>query len=55
LPGKHVHINPEEGDEREFIFTVQIPHDAGGLGSICPDLNSLHGDVLFTKGLHAGC
>jgi hypothetical protein len=24
LPGKHVDIIPEEGDEREFIFVVQI-------------------------------
>jgi hypothetical protein len=22
LPGKHVHISPEEGDEREFLFAV---------------------------------
>jgi hypothetical protein len=49
------HITPEESDEREFLFAVQIPHDAGGLGSIRPDLNSLHGDVLFAEGLHVGC
>jgi hypothetical protein len=24
LSGKHVHISPEEGDEREFLFAVQI-------------------------------
>jgi hypothetical protein len=24
LPGKHVNISPEEGDEREFLFAVQI-------------------------------
>jgi hypothetical protein len=55
LPGKHVHISPEEGDEREFLFVFRISHDAGGLGSIRPDLNGLHGDVLFAGGLHAGC
>jgi hypothetical protein len=54
LPGKHVYISPEEGDEREFLFAVQIPHDAGGLISISPDLNGLHGDVLFAKGLYTG-
>jgi hypothetical protein len=55
LPGKHVHISPEEDDECEFLFAVQIPHDVGSLCSIHPDLNSLHGDVLFARGLHAGC
>jgi hypothetical protein len=54
LPGKHVHISPEEGDECEFLFAVQIAHDAGGLGSIHTDLNSLHVDVLFAGGLHVG-
>jgi hypothetical protein len=49
------HISLEEGDEREFLFAVQIPRDAGGLGIIRPDLKSLHGDVLFAGGLHAGC
>jgi hypothetical protein len=24
LPGKHIDISPEEGDEREFLFAVQI-------------------------------
>jgi hypothetical protein len=54
LLGKHAYISLEEGDEREFLFTVQIPHDVGDLGSICPDLNGLHRDVLFAKGLHTG-
>jgi hypothetical protein len=52
LPGKHIHISPEEGDECEFLFAVQIPRETSGLGSICPDLNILHGDVLFAGGLH---
>jgi hypothetical protein len=24
LPGKHIDIIPEEGDEREFLFAIQI-------------------------------
>jgi hypothetical protein len=55
LPGKHVHISLKEGDESEFLFAVQIPRDASGLGSICPELNSLHRGILFARGLHAGC
>jgi hypothetical protein len=55
FPGKHVHISLEEGDEREFLFAVQITRDACGLGNIRRDLNSLHRDVLFAGGLHAGC
>jgi hypothetical protein len=55
LPGKYVHISPEEGDEREFLFVVQIARDAGGLGSIRSDLNSLHVGVLFAGGLHMRC
>jgi hypothetical protein len=55
LSGKHIHISLEECDEREFLFDVQIPHDAGGLGSIRPDLNSPHRDVLLARGLHVGC
>jgi hypothetical protein len=55
LPGKHIHISPEECDELEFLFAVQIARDVGGLGSIRPVLNSLHGDILFAGGLHTGC
>jgi hypothetical protein len=55
LPDKHVNISSEEGDEREFLFVVQVPRDAGSLGSINPDLNSLHGDSLIVGGLHVGC
>jgi hypothetical protein len=54
LPGKHVNISPEEDDEREFLFAIQVPRDAGGLGSINPDLNSLHGDTLVVRVLLAG-
>jgi hypothetical protein len=55
LLDKHVYISSEEGDEREFLFIVQIPHDAGDLIIIHPNLNGLYGDVLFAKGLHTGC
>jgi hypothetical protein len=24
LPGKHIDVSPEEGDEREILFAVQI-------------------------------
>jgi hypothetical protein len=46
---------PEEGDEREFLFDVQISRYEGGLGSIRPDLNGLHGDIVFARVLHTGC
>jgi hypothetical protein len=55
LPDKHIYISTKKGDEREFLFAIKIPRDAGGLGSIRPDLNDLHGDVLFARGLHTGC
>jgi hypothetical protein len=55
LLGKHVYIILEEGDEHVFLFTVQIPHNAGGLGSIHLDLNGVHGDILFVRGLHTWC
>jgi hypothetical protein len=42
LPGKHIYVSLEEGDEHEFLFAVQIPRNAGGLGSNRPDLNGLH-------------
>jgi hypothetical protein len=52
LPGKHIDISPEVGDEREFLFIVQIIRDTGSLSSLSPDLDGLHGDVF---GLHVGC
>jgi hypothetical protein len=55
LPGKHGDISPEEGDKREFLFTVQITRDTGSLSSFDPDLDGLHGDVLLGRGLHMGC
>jgi hypothetical protein len=55
LPGEQVNISLEEGDEHEFLFTVQIPCDVGGLGDICPDLNGLHGNTVVIQWLHTGC
>jgi hypothetical protein len=52
LPGKHIDISLEEGDEREFLFAVQITRDMGSLFGSGPDLDDLHGDVF---GLHVGC
>jgi hypothetical protein len=47
LPGKHVDIIHEEGDEHEFLFVAQVPHDVGYLGDIRADLDGLHGDTLI--------
>jgi hypothetical protein len=52
LSGKHIDISLEEGDEREFLFVVQITRDMGSLSSRGPDLDGLHGDIFE---LHAGC
>jgi hypothetical protein len=54
LLGKYIDIIPKEGDECEFLFVAQIPHDVGDLGGIGADLDDLHGDVLIVRGLHAG-
>jgi hypothetical protein len=55
LLGKHVNIALEEGDEHEFLFIAQVPHDAGSLGDFRADLDDLHGDILTVQGLHTGC
>jgi hypothetical protein len=55
LPGKHVDISLEEGDKREFLFTVQITRDKGCLTSFSPDLDGFYGDIFLGRGLHAGC
>jgi hypothetical protein len=51
LPGKHIDISLEEGDECEFLFAVQITRDTASLSSRGPNLDSPHGDVF---GLHMG-
>jgi hypothetical protein len=55
LLGKHINISLEEGDEREFLFAVQITRDTGSLSSLSPDLDGLYGDVFLARGLHVGC
>jgi hypothetical protein len=54
LLGKHINISPEEGDEREFLFAVQITRDTSSLSSLSPDLDGLYGDVFLARGLHVG-
>ena len=61
LPGKHVHICPEKSDEHVFLFILQVPRDAGGLGGIRSDLHGLHGNIvrvgrsnLMCPGRHLG-
>jgi hypothetical protein len=55
LLGKHIDISLEEGDERKFLFTVQITRDTGSLTSFGSDLDGLYGDILCGGGLHVGC
>jgi hypothetical protein len=55
LPGKHVNISVEEGDECEFLFAVQITRDMGSLTSFGPDLDGLYGDILLGGGMHVAC
>jgi hypothetical protein len=55
LPSKHVNISPEEGDEHEFLFAIQITQDTGSLSSLSPDLDGLYGDIFLARGLHVGC
>jgi hypothetical protein len=46
LPCEHVGICLEEGDEREFLFFLQITRNASGLGGIHAELDGLDGDVI---------
>jgi hypothetical protein len=46
LPCEHVGICLEEGDEREFLFFLQIIRNASGLGGICAEPDGLDGDVI---------
>jgi hypothetical protein len=52
LPSEHVSICLEEGDEREFLFFSQIPHDAGGLGGVCANLDGLRGPTVCSGWLY---
>jgi hypothetical protein len=46
LPCEDVGICLEEGDEREFLFFLQITRNASGLGGIRVELDGLDGDVI---------
>ena len=46
LPCEHVGICLEEGDEREFLFLLQITRNASGLGGIHAEPDGLDGDVV---------
>jgi hypothetical protein len=54
LPYKHVYIDLKEDDEREFLFTVQITCNAGGLGGICSDLYVFTGTSSPPEGCTRG-
>jgi hypothetical protein len=55
LPGKHVDINSEKGDEREFLFAVEITRDMGRLTSLSLDQIGLYEDIFLARGLYVGC
>jgi hypothetical protein len=55
LPDKNVDISPDEGDEREFLFVVQVTQDMGSLANFSPDLDGLYEDIFLGRGLHTGC
>jgi hypothetical protein len=46
LPCEHVGICLEEGDEREFLFLLQITRNTSGLGGIRAEPDDLDGDVV---------
>jgi hypothetical protein len=52
LPCEHVGICLEEGDEREFLFFLQITRNASGLGGICAEPDGLDGDVVRSRWPH---
>jgi hypothetical protein len=49
---KNVDICPEEGDEREFLFLLQIARGAGGPGGVRADLDGLDGSFVCSGWLH---
>jgi hypothetical protein len=52
FPCEDVGICLEEGDEREFLFLLQIARDAGGLGGVRADLDGLNGSDVRSRWLH---
>jgi hypothetical protein len=52
FPCEYVGICLEEGDEREFLFLLQITRDASGLGGIRAEPDDLDGDAVCPRWLH---
>jgi hypothetical protein len=52
LPFKHVGICLEEGDEREFLFFLQITRNASSLGGILAEPDDLDRDVVHPEWSH---
>jgi hypothetical protein len=44
----------KEGDEREFLFLLQIARDAGGPGGVHADLDGLDGSIVCPEGCTFG-
>jgi hypothetical protein len=49
FPCEYVSICLEEGDERDFLFLLQITRDASGLGGIHADLDGLDGIAVCSR------
>ena len=52
LPCEHVGICLEEGDEREYLFLVQITRNASGLGAILSEPDGFDGDTIRSGWLY---
>jgi hypothetical protein len=52
FPCEYVGICLEEGDERDFLFLLQIACDASGLGGIPAEPDALDKDIVCSKWLH---
>jgi hypothetical protein len=52
FPCEHVGICLEEGDERDFLFLIQITRDASGLGGIRAEPDGLDRDTVCCRWLH---
>jgi hypothetical protein len=52
LPCEYVGICLEEGDERDFLFLLQIARDVSGLGGIPAELDGLDGTAICSRWLH---
>jgi hypothetical protein len=52
FPCEYVGICLEEGDERDFLFLLQIARNASGLGGIHANLDGLDGVAVCSRWLH---